>query len=430
MKSIVALTLATATSAIVLPESFDGFNHFKDEIKHIPSHISSTLNKAVEHLSSEISDAITEDDILGSLSGSEYNIDLDGHDSSEYTIYELISKSNYTEEFFKLVQDHKEVGHLLNDTNANLTLFAPIDKAFEHIPKDPEHKPSDGFVENVLNYHIGVGEYPAGRILFTHTLPTAFKESWLGDEPQRLRTSVGLSGVRVNVYSKVVAVNIKAKNGYIHAVNKILIPPPMIGRVISLFPAQFSTLLLAYEKTEFVKYVHNVKMIGSTVFAPSNNAWQRLGPRANAFLFNTDTGKKYLKALLKYQIVPNTTVYSDAIYYGDEKDENTRSKNLLETTGDFHIELPTLLEKSVGVDIHTWKGWTTMVVNGAAVVGFQDGIGKNGVVQVVRNVPIPPCKKGGSSTYVDGEIEVEDLKERLDQYVEEDEDDQDWTGEL
>jgi hypothetical protein len=55
----------------------------------------------------------------------------------------------------------------------------------------------------------------------------------------------------------------------------------MIGRVISLFPAQFSTLLLAYDKTDFVKFVHNVKMNGSTVFAPSNSAWERLGPKAN-----------------------------------------------------------------------------------------------------------------------------------------------------
>lgn len=55
----------------------------------------------------------------------------------------------------------------------------------------------------------------------------------------------------------------------------------MIGRVISLFPAQFSTLLLAYDKTDFVKYVHHIKMNGSTVFAPSNKAWERLGPKAN-----------------------------------------------------------------------------------------------------------------------------------------------------
>lgn len=196
----------------------------------------------------------------------------------------------------------------------------------------------------------------------------------------------------------------------------------MIGREISLFPAQFSTLLLAYEKTDFVKFIHNVPMIGSTVFAPANQAWERLGLRANAFLFNTDKGKKYLKALLKYQIVANTTLYTDEVYYGDEKDEKTKD------SGHEHFELKTLLDnKSLGVDIHSWKGFVSMIVNGYAKVGFTDAIGKNGVIQIVERVPLPPCRKGHSKD--DGEISVKDLMERLDEYINEDEEEQ-WVGDL
>jgi uncharacterized surface protein with fasciclin (FAS1) repeats len=168
-------------------------------------------------------------------------------------------------------------------------------------------------------------------------------------------------------------------------------------------------------------------MIGSTVFAPSNEAWSRLGPRANAFLFNTETGKKYLRALLKYQIVPNITLYSDEVYYGDEKQT---SKKLFGHGGDFHIELPTLLERSVGVDVHTFKSWTTIVLNGHVVVGFNDAVGKNGVIHVPRTIPIPPHRKGEHPDSVDGEISVEELKERLQDYVEDD-DELDWKdGEL
>jgi uncharacterized surface protein with fasciclin (FAS1) repeats len=95
---------------------------------------------------------------------------------------------------------------LLNDTKEehSYTLFVPVDEAFDDIPEDHK-KPSDEFIKNAIRYHIGLGSYPAGRILTTHTLPTAYKEEYLGDHPQRLRTSVGLSGVRVNVYSKVIA---------------------------------------------------------------------------------------------------------------------------------------------------------------------------------------------------------------------------------
>jgi len=209
-------------------------------------------------------------------------------------------------------------------------------------------------------------------------------------------------------------------------VNRILVPPPFIGREISLFPAQFSTLLLAFEKTDFVKYIHNIPMVGSTVFAPSNDAWRRLGPRANAFLFNTETGKKYLKALLKYQIVPNITLYSDEVYYGDEK----VSKKLYGHGDDFHIELPTLLERSVGVDVHTFKSWTTIVLNGHNVIGFNDAIGKNGVIQVPKTIPIPPHRKGEHPSEMEGEISVEELKERLEEYVEEEDEDDFENGEL
>lgn len=130
-----------------------------------------------------------------------------GHKGSDLTIYQLISKSKYTTKFAKLVGEYEDIVQLLNSTKANYTLFVPVDSAFEHIPEDK--KPSKEFVESVLKYHIGLGLYPAGRVLVTHTLPTALDEPLLGDKPQRLRTSVGLlSGVRVNFYSKVIAVDI------------------------------------------------------------------------------------------------------------------------------------------------------------------------------------------------------------------------------
>ncbi|CAM1508845.1 Fc.00g025840.m01.CDS01 [Cosmosporella sp. VM-42] len=433
MKLLATLTSATVAGAFVLPD-FDIFH------RPIPATVAA-LGKKVEFLSSEAANAvhtvkdtakeefehIFNQQLSGGDASAITDIDIQQHDFSNYTIYQLISESNYTTNFSRIVDKYDSVVKMLNDTDSEYTLFAPIDSAFEDIPKHHD-KPSKEFVESLLNYHIGSGSYPAGKILTTHTLPTELHESFLGGEPQRLRTSVGLSGVRINVYSKVVAVNIKAKNGYIHAVNKILIPPTFIGRELSFFPAQFSTLILAYEKTDFVKFIHNVNTIGSTVFAPSNNAWVRLGFKANAFLFNTELGKKYLKALLKYQIVANTTVYSDKIYYGDDKDEQQAT-----TDGHLHIELPTLLEgKSLGLDIHSWKGWTSMIVNGYVKVGFQDGVAKNGVVQVVQEVPIPPCRKGSEqSEHRSGEIEVEDLKQRLDAFIDDVEDEAEtFYGEL
>ncbi|KAH7129478.1 FAS1 domain-containing protein [Dactylonectria estremocensis] len=450
MKIAISLASVAAVSAIAIlkdaPEIFkDQVQRGESLIEDARSKITSSLDEAIDFLSSGIETTVrtaeetarkefggifahdSDQDNRGS-SALGYDIDLVEHDLSNYTIFELLHKSNYTKEFYKLVKHHASVTKLLNDSDASLTLFVPIDKAFENIPEDHK-KPSDEFVEDLLNYHVGLGEYPAGRILTTHTVPTALKEEQLGGKPQRLRTSVGLSGVRVNVYSKVVAVNIKAKNGVIHAVDHILVPPPWIGREINLFPAQFSTLLLAYEKTDFAKYLHSIKTIGTTVFAPANGAWERLGPRANAFLFNTEQGKKYLTALLKYQIVPNITLYSDEVYYGDE--EGKSFETLMDDSGHFHLELHPLLEKkSLGVDVYSWKGWTSIVLNGIVKVEFQDGIGKNGVIQVVKDVPLPPHRPGEKESAI-GEIEVEDLKARLSDYVDDTEDqEEEWAGDL
>lgn len=449
MKFITPLTLLTAASAFVITK--DRLASLKDKVRHdaesLLSHVQDVADssirdvvdsvssgvgsvrdahKRIEHeLSGQSSEAFDESSQTLNLDG----IDSKGYDLTNLTIYEIISKSNHTKKFLHAVNKYKDVVELLNNTKGDnaYTLFVPTDEAFEDIPEDHE-KPTDEFIQKAIRYHIGVGAYPAARIVATHTIPTAYKEKFLGDQPQRLRTNVGLSGVRVNVYSKVVAADFKAKNGFIHAVNHILVPPTMISREISLFPAEFSTLLLAYDKTDFANYVRNLHFVGSTVFAPSNKAWEKLGPAANAYLFNTEEGKKHLAALLKYQIVPNTTVYSDEIYYGDEEDGRVSVEELM-NKGHFHIQLPTLLKKDLSVDIYNWKLWTSIVVNGAVKVSFLDGIGKNGVIQVVEDIPVPHGKAG------DGQkgwhnIEVEELKRRLDECIESDDAEIEQPGEL
>lgn len=194
----------------------------------------------------------------------------------------------------------------------------------------------------------------------------------------------------------------------------------MIGRIISLFPTEFSTLLLAYEKTDFVKFIHNVEMTGSTVFAPGNRAFAGLGIKVNAFLFNTEKGLKYLKALLKYHIAPDVTLYSDAIYdaRGDkDKDAEAEARE--------HFDLKTLLgDAHVGVDTAKFAGFTIVKVNGFSNVVVRDGPGKNGVIHVVDKVLIPPCKHKhheDTESFFEEELTVEDLMERLEDYVEDDE---------
>ncbi|OIW22958.1 fasciclin domain-containing protein [Coniochaeta ligniaria NRRL 30616] len=396
-----------------IPDTADAiFGNLKDKVSSVKQDFHTAIELALDE---EIDDAFDLADHPGHGHHGHH-----GHDhTSNLTIYQLISKSPYTTNFTKLVDEYDDIVELLNSTKANYTLFVPVDSAFAHLP---DKKPSKEFVEAVVRYHIGLDVYSGLRILHTQTIPTALNEELLGGEPQRLRTSVGLFGIKLNFYASLIAKDFKAKNGVIHPINHILVPPPFVGRELSLFPNTFSTLLLAYEKTDFVKFIHGVKTNGTTVFAPSNHAFAKLGPRANAFLFNTEKGLGYLKALLKYQIVANATLYSDAYY------DNYGKKDLLETEDVQHYDLTTLLhDLPIRVDIKRWGGWVRFWVNGFNRVVVRDAVARNGVIHVVEKVPIPPHKHHGAADDEDGEIDVEGLIERLADYVEDADRPQDWS---
>lgn len=258
------------------------------------------------------------------------------HHKPNMTVYQLIAESKYTTKLAKLISEYDDLVQLLNGTAANYTVFAPTDKAFEKIPEHAP-KPSKELLKEVLTYHVSSDFYPAGRILVSHTIPTLLKGEQLGGEPQRLSTNIGLRGLTVNFYSRVVAVNIVSThnprrcrsssngaqfgtNGVIHGVDSILVPPPNVVKIIELLPGEFSTLELGLTKTGLIEALNKTSNhVGGTIFAPSNFAFQKLGPRINAFLFS-NYGQKYLKAILEYHVVANHTLYSDAYYKAESVD--------------------------------------------------------------------------------------------------------------
>ncbi|PQE07217.1 fasciclin domain family protein [Rutstroemia sp. NJR-2017a BVV2] len=346
-----------------------------------------------------------------------------GHGKPNLTVYQLISSSKYTTKFTKLIDHFPEIVDLLNSTKANYTVFAPTDKAFEKFPDHPKHKPSEEILRAVLGYHISDDFYPAGRVLASHTIPTVFLEKSLGDKPQRLRVGLGLKGLAVNFYSRIVAINIFGTNGVIHGVDSLLLPPPPALKIVELLPGEFSTLQLGLEKTGLFDAIAASNNTGGTLFAPSNWAFQKLGPKINAFLFSK-YGQKYLKALLKYHVVANQTLYSDAFYKAKtSEDLEVVDEISIEgiPKGYFHVDLPTLLEeKSLSIDVARYGGLISIKINGFVTVSVQDGIAKDGVIHVLSSVLIPPKTPGGEM-WAGEELEVDDLKERLSSFVDENE---------
>jgi len=471
MKLLQILPLATLGSAFVLPEAqvFDEvsienhdaqrfLNHAKGTFQYAWDTTKDTFNDVVSASKSALDDALyyTSEsvdtlngkihevgyDVDGWLQGSFNNImdaDIMGggehpphhgphhpphkkphhpphHHKPNMTVYELIAKSKYTTKLAALINDDEDLVKLLNGTKANYTVFAPIDRAFEKIPEDAP-KPSKEMIRKLISYHVSDDIYPAGRVLHTHTIPSLLKLSTLGKEllPQRLAINVGFKGLTVNFYSRVVAIDIFGTNGVIHAVDSLIIPPPTVLEIIDLLPTEFSTLELGLGKTGLTETLNTTAHAGGTFFAPSNFAFKKLGPRINAFLFSK-YGTKYLKALLEYHVVVNQTLYSDAFYDGTkESSEEHKNEN-----GLFHFDFPTLLkDRTLSVDVGRYGPFISIKVNGFSRVTVQDGVAKDGVIQVVSDVLIPPKQTpGGASSFWQGEeMELDDFKERLEPYV-------------
>jgi uncharacterized surface protein with fasciclin (FAS1) repeats len=216
-------------------------------------------------------------------------------------------------------------------------------------------------------------------------------------------------------------------NGVIHGVDSIILPPPPALTILSLLPGEFSTLQLGLEKTGLFEAIKESPHSGGTLFAPSNFAFKKLGPRVNAFLFSK-YGEKYLKALLKYHVVANQTLYSDAFYKAKSVESERAGCHGGEEVGEedipkgfFHVDLPTLLgEKSLSIDVARYGRFITIKINGFSSVAVQDGVARDGVIHVVSSVLIPPKTPGERQEEIeeDAEMDLEEFKERLIPYFE------------
>jgi uncharacterized surface protein with fasciclin (FAS1) repeats len=365
------------------------------------------------------------------------------HCKPNRTVYELINENKYTTKLAKLINDDDDLVALLNGTTANFTVFAPIDAAFEKIPE--HHKePSKEFIKKLLTYHVSPDFYPAGRVLVSRTIPTALDGEYLGGAPQRLSNQISLKGLTLNFYARIIALDAFATNGVIHGIDSILIPPPKAVDIISFLPGDFSTLELGLVKTGLLEPLNDTSAhIGGTLFAPSNMAFQRLGPRINAFLFSR-YGTKYLKALLEYHVVANATLYSDAFYKASSSSSISSNQHQPApgtTPTDhplgfeipksvLHVDLPTLLaDRYLSIDVARYGRFVTIRINGFTRVIVPDGIAADGVIHVVPNVLIPPKTPGGTAVGAEG-MELEDFVAALEPWVMDSAHDEVGSGEL
>lgn len=169
----------------------------------------------------------------------------------------------------------------LTDANAQLTVFAPTDQAFNSLATKLGFADATAMVnalpasalQSILTYHVlGSKKLAADLAAGGATQNTAYS---FGGAPAKL-TFDFTSGVKITdaalTSATVVTANVPASNGVIHAVDKVLVPPGVLNivQMAQVNPA-FSSLVTAVVAANLQGTLSGTGPF--TVFAPTNTAF-------------------------------------------------------------------------------------------------------------------------------------------------------------
>ncbi len=237
----------------------------------------------------------------------------------------------------------------LSDPKGTFTVFAPTNEAFAQLTAVP----SD--LKPILLYHV------LGSTVYANQVATGYAKTLSAymTHPMDIYINTA-SGVKINNTASVVVADVVGTNGVIHVIDKVLLPPTVVG--IALNNSAFTTLVSAVVKAGLAETLSGAGPF--TVFAPTNDAF--------AALFTT-LGVSGVDALTSEQLTPILLYHVVA--------GNNVSSGL--TNGN----IPTLQGSDISVNVG--KG---VVLNGNTNVIIADVQGSNGVVHAIDKVLLPAGK--------------------------------------
>ena len=173
--------------------------------------------------------------------------------------------------FTILLQVAEDLGLVETLANEELTVFAPTDDAFGNLPDGVLDELTDEQLTTILTYHLLEGTVASGDIGSQQDAETLQGELLL---LQREGSSVTING-----FSSVIAADVTATNGVIHAVDEVLLPSEIrieLGQPNLIdFASEaegFDTLLGAIDATGLTT---TLQFLGPfTAFAPSDEAFE------------------------------------------------------------------------------------------------------------------------------------------------------------
>ncbi len=260
---------------------------------------------------------------------------------------------------------------------APFTVFAPTNDAFANLLSSFDIEIGDitaAQLKIVLDYHV-----LAGAKVLAADLPgitDGVTPATLQGETLTLNLEGGaFLRDKTGVDSEIIATDVKATNGVIHAINKVLLPNAALDALGKSFtavaynggeePNDFSSLYAALRYTGLNAALDNAMM--RTVFAPTNDAFATLLGGANL----TDLPVEDVTQILLNHVVSSKLLAGDL---------STTYANTLATYGDTTNNLSLYINTATGVVLN---GGTA---NNGATVTTADVETRNGVIHVVDGV--------------------------------------------
>jgi transforming growth factor-beta-induced protein len=264
----------------------------------------------------------------------------------------------------------------------NLTVFAPTDQAFANLKqRNPDlfaKVASDKkLLQTVLTYHVVGKRIPAGAA--TLAAKKGAKVKTVEGEPIALSFKAGK--IVLNGTARVVIPDVKASNGVIHAIDSVLVPPSLLKAPapaptksiveIAAGNPDFSTLVSLVQKAGLVEALSAAGPF--TVFAPTNEAFDKLSKAAPATYAAVLADPKLLTKVLTYHVV------SGAI-------KSPQATEVAKQGG----TVSTLEGEPISLSVKDGK----LTLNGNSTVVTADILATNGVIHVIDTVIVPPSIAG------------------------------------
>jgi transforming growth factor-beta-induced protein len=201
------------------------------------------------------------------------------------------------------------------------TAFAPTDAAFSLLPTSLVNRLTTDvtYVEHLrqlLLYHLVPGRVFSNNIANGAIIATKQGET--------IRASKSSKGITINGNAKVVVADLRASNGVVHAIDKVLVPNFLSSNLVDIAVSapDFSRLVAAVGA---VNGLSDVLAKGNfTIFAPTNDAFARL----NSATTNSLRNATILGNVLKYHVVPGI-VPAQALRNGGVRTVQGRSINVV-----------------------------------------------------------------------------------------------------